>query len=313
MILVTGATGFIGRHLLTALEASGEPVRILLRPKRATPTLPSGLSLDVTLASLSDQPGVRAAMKGVDTVIHLASAAQQGPTAALWRADVRGTELLAQAAADAGVGRLLFLSHLGANRSSAFPLLRTKALAEEHLQRANLPAVILRSGVVFGPGDHFLTAIAMMASIVPFVFPLPGEGQVLLHPLWIDDLITAVMWMLAEPEWPVGTYEIGGPEHLSLAEITQLVMARTGLQRWPMGMRPIYLRGLVWMSEYLMPHAPITRHNLDYVSMNRTAPLDSMARLVGLQPSRLVDRIGFLPRRGWARSFLRSQFSPETV
>ena len=309
MILVTGATGYIGRRLLPWLHAEGGRVRILLRPRPKSPRLPTGLALEVALTSLADLRGVRAAMVGVDRVIHLASAAADGPRGDLYATDVAGTENVVQAAADASVRQIVFLSHLGASRASAYPLLRAKALAEEHIRNSGLPHLILRCGPIFGPGDRFLTRLAMMLAASPVVLPIPGEGAVQLHPLWLEDLVTALQWLLDDPEAKLGTHEVGGPEHLSLRRVIDLVAETTGYRRIFMPMRPAYMRGLVWLLERMMPHPPLTTNALDYLAANRTAPLDSMIRLAGLQPARLADRIGFLEEGRWGWQLMRRQLA----
>lgn len=308
MILVTGATGFVGRSLLRNLESSGEAVRILLRPKAESPSLPRGSAFEVALASMSDRRGLRAAMVGVDTVIHLASAEAQGSRGDLDAVDVRGTEFLAEAASDAKVDRIFYLSHLGASPSSAFPLLRAKALAEEHIRRSGVPHTILRSGLLFGEGDRFLSSLAMMLAVSPFLFPMPGDGDVLVDPLWIGDLVTGLDWLLHDPDFEGGTFEIGGPEHFRLHEVITTVMETCGARRILVPLRPPYLRGLTWIVERALPSSPVNINMMDYLAMNRTAPLDSMARLVGLRPARLTDHVEFLRTGGWLRRLLALQW-----
>jgi uncharacterized protein YbjT (DUF2867 family) len=307
MILVTGATGFVGRSLLRSLESSGEAIRILLRPKASSPALPRGSPFEVALASMSDRRGLRAAMVGVDTVIHLASAEAEGGLGDLDTVDVRGTEFIAEAASDAKVERIFYLSHLGASPSSAFPLLRAKALAEEHIRRSGVRHTILRSGLLFGEGDHFLSSLAMLLAISPLLFPIPGDGEVLIHPLWIGDLLTGMDWLLHDPGFSGGTFEIGGPEHFRFHEVVRAVMDHCGSHRILTPLRPPYLRALTWSLERLLPRSPVNTNMIDYLAMNRTAPLDSMARLVGLQPARLIDHLGFLSDGHWFRRLLSAQ------
>jgi NADH dehydrogenase len=300
MILISGATGFVGSHLLVGLEELSLEMRVLLHPSQRDPDLPAHRTFDVTLASLSDRRGLRAAMTGVDTIIHLASAAALGHQGNLIASDVRGTEYIVAAAADAGARRFLFLSHLGASPASAFPLLQAKALAEEYIRRSTLDHCILRCGIVFGEGDRFTTSIARTMSSLPAIYPIPGDGSTLLHPLWISDL-TALLKLLVESEdFPSGTHEIGGPEHLSLRQIVVLVAEALGTRRRTFGTHPAYLRGMIWLMERLLPRPPFTVHDIDYVASNRTTALDSMARLARIQPSRMQNNLGYLHRRSWS-------------
>ena len=183
MILVTGGTGFIGRALIRHLVELGYPVRTLIRPSQTSPNLPLGIAVDVAVSSLTDERGLRAAMVGIDTVFHLASGEWRGPRESLMQIDIQGTRALVDSAVDAGVERLFYLSHLGADRASAYPVLKAKGIAEEFVRRSGLSYTILRSAIVYGPNDGFTTGIAQILSALPGIFIMPGEGRVQLQPL----------------------------------------------------------------------------------------------------------------------------------
>src|SRR5512146_1502255 len=121
MILVTGGTGFIGQALVRQLVAAGKSVRLLLRPSPTSPRLPRGVAVEVAVSSLKDERGLRSALKGVDVVFHLAGAERIGSRSNLEGVDIDGSRSLASVIRQAGVERVFFISHLGADRSSAFP------------------------------------------------------------------------------------------------------------------------------------------------------------------------------------------------
>jgi NADH dehydrogenase len=173
-VLVTGATGFVGRAVLPILAQTGHQVRILLRPSLASPRLPKGVAVEVGLSDLTDAPGVRAALLGMDAVLHLA-AERAGSRADLSRSDSEATRTLVEAAGDSGIRRLIYLSHLGADRASAYPLLRAKAIAEEAVRQGNVSHTIVRAAALYGPEDRFTTSLAMTLALSPGVFFLPGD------------------------------------------------------------------------------------------------------------------------------------------
>lgn len=309
MVLVTGATGFIGRRMIESLAHAGLPVKILLKPSRRSPSVPAGLPVEAALAAMQDRRGVRAAMVGVRQVIHLASAKRRPPRQRVLTEDVEGARNIVDAAEDAGVNRLIFLSHLGAERASAYPLLRAKAMAEDEIRSFGPGATIIRAGAVFGPDDHFTTSLAKIMGAMPGVVPIPGDGQALLQPLWVEDLVQVIRMALDEEETAGKTFEIGGPEFLSVRDTLRTIMEACQMSRALFPIPPSYLRVLIWGLERLLPHPPLTLHALDYAAANRTATLNSMTRMVGLQPSRMEPRLDYLRRRNWGWELLSEQIA----
>ena len=309
MLLVTGGTDFIGLSVLRRLAEFGYPVRTLLRPSRHSPDLPHGVPIDVTLAALSDRRSVRASLVGVKTVIHLDGAEGQWSTEDRLASDVAGTHTIAEAAADAGVQRIIYISHLGTDRSSAYPAMRARAMAEEHLRMSGVPFTILRTTVIFGRLDNFTTSLAMMLAVAPLIFPIPGDGATLFQPLWVEDLATCITWALDEPSTIGQTIEIGGPEFLSLVQILKMVMRIASSPRILLPTRPPYLKACAWLLEHLMPQPPVTALWLDYLAASRTTDLNTLPRVFGLQPSRMEDNLSYLQERNWGWELLARQFT----
>ncbi|MBN1373251.1 MAG: NAD(P)H-binding protein [Anaerolineaceae bacterium] len=294
MILVTGGTGFIGQVLVRQLVAAGHPVRILLRPSKTSPRLPKGIPVEAAVCSLKDERGLRAAMKGVEGVYHLAGAEQRGSQADLQGVDIEGSRMVSKVAAEAGVKRLVYLSHLGADRASAYPVLKAKGIAERLITQSGVAYSILRSALVFGPGDHFTTRLARLFKMTPFVFLMPGEGHSMLQPIWIEDLVMALTLSLDESVVENRTLSIGGPEFLSFREISEQVAQAAGVKKPLVPMSPAYLRILaVWM-EHSMRNFPMSIFWQDYLAADRTCELDTLPRLFGLLPERFGRQLDYL-------------------
>ena len=300
MILVTGGTGFVGRALVRQLVSVGLPVRTLIRPSAKTPNLPRGVSLEVAVAALNDERGLRAAMSGVDVVFHLAGAEHQGADADLFTTDIKGTETLARAAYELGIKRLFYVSHLGADRASAFPLFKAKAIAEEYIRRSGVPFSIFRAAILYGPEDHFTTSLARLIGLSPVIFT-PSRSDTLLQPLWVEDLITCMVWSL-DNEATIGqTYEIGGGEFFTLREVMGTIMNTTRKRCILLPLSMPYLRGLTVAVESWFPGFPSSVFWLDYISVNRTCPVDSVPRQFGLLPARFAYRLDHLKSVNWGR------------
>jgi len=244
----------------------------------------------------------------VDQVIHLASAEGHGNRGDLFATDIQGTKNLSEAAADAGVKRIVYVSHLGADRMSAFAVHKAKGIAEEHIRRSGVPHTILRSAVAFGPGDAFTTWMAMFLAAVPFVFPLPGDGSTTLQPIWVEDLATAIAWVLEDSSRPSGTLEIGGPEYLTVAEVARIVMKAIGRHRAILPVRPPYLRAGARLMRSLLPAPPISPLWFDYLAVSRTTELGALPRFLGLQPARMEARLDYLRGQNWGRELVARQF-----
>jgi NADH dehydrogenase len=294
MILVTGGTGFIGQELIRHLVERGFQVRILLRPSYQSPRLPRGVPVEAVVCSLKDERGLRAAMKGVDAVFHLAGAEQSGSRADLQSVDIDGSRLVSQAAAEAGVERLLYLSHLGADRASAFPVLKVKGIAEHFIMQSGVPYTIFRSAVVFGPGDHFTTALVRLLRMSPFFFLLPGNGATFLQPIWVEDLVTSMILSMDTPDTAGQVFSVGGPEYLPFRKITEIVAEAVRVRRTILSIPPAYLRLITVWLEHNSRGFPMGIFWSDYLAADRTCDLDTLPRVFGLMPERFSHRLDYL-------------------
>ncbi len=172
MLLLTGATGTIGRPLLRRLTAAGTPVRCLVRdPRRLGP---ERVRVQIALGDLSDHLSFRHALRGIDTVIHLASVIRDQPVGSIEELAGVATWRLVRAAERAGVKRFVFFSALGASTRSGARLLRAKAIAERALVESSLTHTVFAPGWVYSPSDPFFTLVERM-SLLPAV-PIPGSG-----------------------------------------------------------------------------------------------------------------------------------------
>ena len=293
-ILITGATGFIGKALTRHLSETDFQVRVLIHPSSTSPDLPKGIPVEATVSGLNDLRGLRAALVDVDIVYHLASQEALGARGDLLETDIKGTRNLVQAAQESDVKRFVYLSHLGADRASAYPVMTAKAIAEDHIQKSDLDYTILRLGVIYGPQARFTTPLARMINAIPVVFPLPDQGDTLLQPLWIEDLANIMLWTLDNPKTKRELFEIGGPEQLSFREIVLTILDVMGLKRSLLPVSTPLIRFATVLADYFSLKIPTNIFWLDYLATNRTCSLNTIPHNFNLLPSHFAKRIEYL-------------------
>ncbi len=260
--------------------------------------------MEVAVCSLKDQRGLRAALKDVDVVFHLAGDENRGSRADLAGVDVEGTESLAFAASQSGVERIFYLSHLSADRFSAFTLLKAKAIAEGYLTHSSVPYTIFRSAPIYGPQDHFTTSLARLLQSSPGIFLLPSGGSTLLQPIFVEDVVTCMLLALDNPDMQNQIIEIGGAEYFSFRQIIETLLGSLNLRRTLVSLNPAYIRYIsLWLEQ--SGHFPVSIFWLDTLASDRTCPLDTLPRVFGLMPARFTQNLDYLQKRTTKR--LRSK------
>lgn len=298
MILVTGGTGFIGNALIDHLSENGHSLRILVHPSNKSPNLPTGKSLDVAVCSLTDERGLRAALQGVDMIFHLASAGRLGSPAELTAVDVEGTRAIAEAALKMGIERFIFLSQISADRNSHFAAFKAKALAENILAKSRLNYTILRLTTIVGPGDHFTNMIVKILKRNRLFFIMPGNGEVVLQPLWIQDLLVCLMLTMKDERTFRRTFAIGGGEYFSYRAIIKIIMKKMGVWRLLIPFPPAYLRTLNLWTNRQEQGIPYPDGWLDYLAADRTCALDTLPKFFGLLPARFERELKHIGKAG---------------
>src|SRR5581483_4688657 len=224
VLLLTGATGTIGMPLLRRLTAAETPVRCLVRDPRRLGT--ERVRVQIALGDLADHLSFRHALRGVDTVVHLASVIRDQPAGSIEELAGVATWRLVRAAEKAGVERFVFFSALGASTRSRSRLMQAKAVAERALVESSLAHTVFAPGWVYSPSDPFLTLVQRM-SLLP-AMPVAGSGRAAFQPMWAEDVADCVMaalpaGALAE-ESDGARYELAGPETLTYRDIVEIAL-----------------------------------------------------------------------------------------
>ena len=231
-VVVAGGNGFVGTNLVTELADRGHEVTVLARNPDAA-ELPAGV--DTVSGDVTAYDSIETAVEGQDVVVNLVALSPlfkpKGGDEMHDEVHRHGTENLIRAAESGGVERFVQMSALGADPDGSTAYIRAKGQAEDHVRESDLDWVIVRPSVVFGEGGEFVSFTkklkGMFAPGVP-VYPLPGGGKTRFQPIHVDDLVGMLAEMVDDDAHVGETYELGGPEQLTLREITNMVYDAAG-------------------------------------------------------------------------------------
>jgi hypothetical protein len=179
--------------------------------------------------------------------------------------------------------------------------LKVKGIVEELIKKSGIDYTIIRSGLVFGPNDNFTVGLAKLISLAPYFVPLPGDGNQLVQPIWIEDLATCLTWALDMDELKDHTIRIGGPEFLSIREIFEFVIKTTGMKKRFFNIQTSFIRVVAVFGEYFLPKLPHSIYWLDYLTSSRTSEFDSVSKIFGLLPVRFSQHLDHLKDVNWRR------------
>jgi len=228
MLLLTGATGLVGSALLPRLLAEGTQVRCLVRDPRRLGA--QRVRVQIALGDLTDPPSFRNALRGVQTVVHLAASIRDQPHGSIEELCGIATWRMVEAAERQGVERFVFFSALGASTHHRTRCLRAKALAEQAVREAEVRSIVFAPSIVYAPGDPWLTLLERMA-LLPLM-PVSGRGHALYQPIWAEDVAGCVIAALRrEDTQPHTRHELAGPDTLSHNDIVRTLLRSLGRRR----------------------------------------------------------------------------------
>jgi NADH dehydrogenase len=274
-VLVTGATGFIGPHVVHALRARETPVRALVRnPARASRLTAWGAELAV--GDVTDPASLRAACEGVDAVVHLVAIIRGRPDD-FERVMSQGTRNVVAAAQDAGALRFVLASALGLDERTkdAVPYFAAKWEMERAVKESGLEHVVFRPSFVFGRDGGVLPTFVRLARFAP-VTPIVGPGTQRLQPIWVEDLAQHYALAVTDRAAADRTFELGGPDAVTWNEFWDRLRRVLGVRR-PTVHVPFGAMRLQAAFTERLPGAPVTRDQLTMLSLGDNVVSDPSA------------------------------------
>lgn len=295
MLLLTGASGQVGSVLLARLLAQGEQVRCLVRDPRRLGA--QRVRVQIALGDLTDPPSFRNAMRGVETVVHLAAAIRDQPAGSIEECNGIATWRMVQAARQAGVERFVFFSALGASAHHRSRFFRAKALAERAVAQAGMRCLIFAPSLIYAPGDRWLTLIQRLS--IAGATPIAGRGRARFQPIWAEDVADCVAAALraesaAQSAGGCTRYELSGPETLSHEEIVRTVLRCLGRSRRLLRVpTPLACRGLRLLERAVGESAFATWDEAELMEVSMLSARGAAdAESLGVAPQRIGAVLG---------------------
>jgi NADH dehydrogenase len=292
-VAVTGANGFVGRHVVAQLLLRGHDVRALISERsgaeRELPESSVG-KVDMRRADVRKPESLRGAFDGVDAVVHTVAV----PTERKQKfadVNVAGVAHVVAEARRAGVGRIVHMGALRADPASPYPYLRSKGEGEAIITGSGIPHVVLQPSLLFGAGDDFFPRLAF--SLLFPVVPVPGDGKARFQPIHVDDIAQALLVAVERPEIS-GVHEIGGAELVTYDEMLAETMRATGKRRptlhvpIPLMKPPAVVMGLV------MADPPVTVAQLDLLAVDNTPRQSALEPIFGVHPRPFRGALDYL-------------------
>jgi uncharacterized protein YbjT (DUF2867 family) len=292
VILVTGATGFVGSHVVRALRAADRPVRVLARrPANAGELAEPGV--EVVEGDMTDAESLRRAVEGAETVVHLV-AIRSGSSEQFAAIMSGGTRDLVAAAREAGVRRFVHMSALTTSEQtkSLVPYYGAKWEMEQAVKESGLEYVIFRPSFIFARDGGILPTFRRLARLAPFT-PVIGPGTQRIQPIWIDDVARYFTKAIDLEAARNETWELGGPEAVSWNEFWQRLRSAIGIRRRPIVHMPMaFMRANALVTERLPGDIPLTRDLLAMLEGPDNVVSDPRAPAVfGIEPLALDEQL----------------------
>jgi NADH dehydrogenase len=297
LVLVTGATGFLGRAVVQELRDHHHRVRCLVHTPGSERLFPDR-SVEVHYGSVSDPEALTEAFYDVEVVIHLVGIIRKSRNITYDLINRQGVANVAAAAKEVGVKHFIQVSAIGATNDVSYTYLYSKWRGEQEVVNSGLPYTIVRPSIMFGAGDEFLNTLAGLLKTTPII-PVAGSGRNRFQPIAVSDMARCLALAVDREDLKGKTVEIGGPDQLSYNELIT-VIART------LGKRRLRFHVPVWMMylatliiQKVVARPPITTDQLKMISIRNVAELGIVEETFGFTPRALEGNIEFVRSVGF--------------
>lgn len=288
-VFLTGASGFVGRHMITRLLAEGHVVRGLVRSlPREKEHLAKAFhekgDFQYVAGDVVSGAGLDAAIAGCDAVVHLVGIIVEKGSNTFERVHHLGTRNVVEAAKRAGIRRFIHMSAIGVRPDGVAEYQTSKWKGEEEVRRSGIPFCILRPSLIFGPADGFVTQMIDIMRKAPFFRPVPGSGSPKFRPIFVDDVTFCFAQALVTEAATGQTIELGGPDELTLNEVLKEIAHFAGVRKPAVHVpMPLMFVGAA-LAQTVLPNPPVTIDQLRMLKEGSTCDIGPMQQIFGLTP-----------------------------
>jgi uncharacterized protein YbjT (DUF2867 family) len=286
-VVVVGGTGFIGRHVVRALLDDDHIVTVLGRDPSAVTKLPLLAGANAARGDVTDPSSLTGTLEGADAVVMVVAfpnypmeLPRKGLT--FERYEAEGARNLLVEATRAGIRRFLYVSGAGADSSSDKTWYRAKGLAEEAIKASGIDYVIIRPSWIYGPGDKSVSRLVTMVKLCPVV-PRLGVRTQRIQPLFVGDFAEAVARAFARDEAWNQTFEIGGPEVMTMDEVIRSIARALGKKRAVLPI-PLPLAKAGTAPLVALPKPPMTPTGVEFAAQDGLVDARAATRVLGVTP-----------------------------
>jgi NADH dehydrogenase len=306
IIAVDGATGYVGSHLVAALTAKGYNVRCLVHPQAKQKDLDflSSLGGQIVVVDLSSpNDGIVQALSGVKTAVHLVGSIAPRRGVSLSSLHQEQTKNLARAAQKAAVGKVVMITALGTERDAESTYHKTKWQAEQILkehsflggEKNSYDFIVLRPSLIVGRrvGNRDSKLVKRLLEIInskPYV-PLINGGKNRIQPIFISDLIAAIIFAIESTKWSSQVVELGGPDIISMRELVCLLQSALVAHKPIVDLSPNVANAIAFICQMVQEVPVVSQDQIKMSLRDNLCQDNQLASVSGLKPTPVTEAV----------------------
>ena len=297
LVLVTGATGFLGQRVVRELIARRHNVRCLIHSPGKERVFDHN-SVEIHYGSIMTPEALQQAFHDVQSVVHLVGIIRPGRGASFDGIHRQGTANVVAAAREAGAREFIYVSAMGARSNPSYPYFHSKRQAELEVVSSDIAYTVLRPSVIFGEGDEFLTALAGLLRLGP-ITPVIGGGMNRMQPVAADDVARCISASVGNSTVKNRTINLGGPHRLSYNDLLDEVAMALGKHCRRVHIPAFVARPAIAVMERILPRAPVTSDQIKMLDIRNVSEGRELEQAFGFTPKPLRGNIDYVKSVGF--------------